>query len=346
MTREQEQRHFIDSTDFSDAHMQPLGSDASFRRYVRVSKDDSTAMLMDAPTDKEDTAPFIAVAKHLHGAGYSVPALLASDVKAGFLLLEDIGDDSFTRLLKQEESVSETMLYEAAVDVLVAWHDSEHGVADTKKLPLPAYDEALLLREVELFANWFLPQVMGKEKASSLYDEYMALWKNIIGSASLSTNQFVHRDYHADNLMWLPERDGHKRVGVLDFQDAVYGDAAYDLVSLLEDARRDVSAELAQKMIARYVERASVDEQQLYLAYALLGAQRNSKIVGIFTRLAARDGKQHYLDYLPRVWKHLEHDLSHPSLAELRGWLDKHVDTKWRGVISIMHDATDLALTA
>ncbi len=337
-------------TDFAGGELHPLAGDASFRRYIRIRKDGQSAMLMDAPPAKEDVSPFLKTAQYLHSSGFSAPAILAEDVPAGLLLLEDLGDDSFTRVLKQAEpGVQESLeqeLYGAAIDVLAHWHDASRQFSNPSRFAVPHYDHALLMREIGLFSDWFIPQVLGKEKAHILAAEYKALWNDLINGTPLSTDIWVHRDYHADNLMWLPQRGGIKRVGLLDFQDGVYGDAAYDLVSLLEDARRDVPSSLVSDMLKRYISNTGVEPERLYAAYALLGAQRNSKIIGIFSRLAARDHKEHYLAYLPRVWKHLENDLSHPLLAPLNTWLQRHIMPQHRGVITIRHTAEDLGLAA
>jgi len=321
-------------TAFEDAQLHPLAGDASFRRYIRLRKGNKTAMLMDAPPDKEDVRPFVAVAEFLHKHGFSAPFIHARHEENGLLLLEDLGDDSFSSVLKITPA-QETELYSAAIDVLAHWHDTAVGFAKPQQLLLPHYDEALLMREVALFTDWYLPQIVGAEKAAELGGEYLAIWKTLLAQAHLSTNLWVHRDYHADNLMWLPERESHKRVGLLDFQDGVYGDAAYDLVSLLEDARRDVPQTLANAMLNRYIAMLGIDRDRFLTAYAVLGAQRNCKIVGIFSRLAARDGKLSYLQFLPRVWRHLEHDLEHPLLAPLKNWMNKYIPTDKRGVITI-----------
>lgn len=335
-----EQIHaLIAQTSFSGGQLVPLAGDASFRRYIRIHKDGQSAMIMDAPPVKENVRPFITAAQYLYEKGYSAPALLAQNIPAGLLLLEDLGNDSFTRLLQQADDSKrvqlEHELYGAAIDILVQWHDPKLGFSNDEELLLPRYDTALLMRETELFSEWFLPQIMDKDDAEALFTEYHQLWQSILSDAPLAMNCWVHRDYHADNLMWLPKRDGVKRVGLLDFQDGVYGDSAYDMVSLLEDARRDVSHELANAMIERYIAQSGVSPDAFHAAYAILGAQRNSKIIGIFTRLAARDNKEHYLDYLPRVWSYLEHDLQHPSLSKLKEWLDQHVDKAYRGVIAV-----------
>ena len=338
-------QHFLSKTSFASATLTPLAGDASFRRYIRVQQDGKQAMLMDAPADKEDVRPFLAVAEYLGGKGYSAPQIYARHIPHGLLLLEDLGNDSFTLLLKQESvrARMEQTLYTAAIDVLAQWHDEKRAFSEPSALPLPVYDKALLLREVSLFADWFLPQVLGREKAAILHLDFMSLWERMLDKTNLSTKVLVHRDYHADNLMWLPNREGTARVGLLDFQDGVYGDAAYDLVSLLEDARRDVPQSLVDTMLTRYIAATGVNAEMLRIQYALLGAQRNCKIVGIFARLAARDGKLHYLNFLPRVWRHLERDVQHPALAELKHWLDTYVPKEVRGVIAIRYTAGELA---
>jgi aminoglycoside/choline kinase family phosphotransferase len=337
-------------SDFSDGDLHPLAGDASFRRYIRVHKNGSSAMLMDAPPAKEDVRPFVLAAQYLHQQGYSAPAIIAHDIPSGLLLLEDLGDDSFTRILKQADEgkrpALEHELYGAAIDVLAQWHDEKRSFSNPSRFAVPRYDKPLLMREIGLFSDWFMPQITGKDTAQQLAGEYRRLWDELLDTAPLAMDRWVHRDYHADNLMWLPARAGIQRVGLLDFQDGVYGDAAYDLVSLLEDARRDVPPALVADMLERYIEVSGTSAERLRAAYAVLGAQRNSKIIGIFSRLAARDGKQHYLDYLPRVWRHLENDLQHPSLAGLKQWLDRYVAPEHRGVIAIRHTAQDLALTA
>lgn len=334
-------RDFLAGTRFKDAELRPLPGDASFRRYIRLRKNGESAMLMDAPPEKEDVGPYIAVAEFLCRHGYSAPVIHARHEKGGLLLLEDLGDDSFTLVLKNQGGMEET-LYGAAIDVLAEWHDTARGFSKPDQLVLPAYNETLLMQEACLFTDWYLPQVVGKDKAKLLRPEYIALWKNIIAQAGLATDLWVHRDYHADNLMWLPSRSGTQRVGLLDFQDGVYGDAAYDMVSLLEDARRDVPPPLADAMLDRYIAAAGVDRSAFLMSYAVLGAQRNCKIIGIFSRLAARDNKFHYLNYLPRVWRHLEHDLKHPALTELKQWIDRHIAGDMRGVITVSHTAQQL----
>lgn len=334
-------KQFLSGTRFSDAQLNPLAGDASFRRYIRLNMGNESAMLMDAPPEKENVGPFIAVAEFLHQQGFSAPFIHARHEQNGFLLLEDLGDDSFSSVLKKSPA-EEEQLYAAAIDVLAHWHKVEVGFSKPELLVLPQYNEELLMREVALLTDWFLPQVVGADKAADLGAEYMSIWKSILAEANLSTTVWVHRDYHADNLMWLPQRESHQRVGLLDFQDGVYGDGAYDLVSLLEDARRDVPPALASAMLERYIRTVGIDRQNFLTSYAVLGAQRNCKIIGIFSRLAVRDGKFSYLNFLPRVWRHLEHDLKHPLMAPLKQWIDTHVPADKRGVITVSNDMAKL----
>ncbi len=284
------------------------------------------AVLMDAPPPWEDVRPFIAVTEHLARCGASVPAIIAADEAEGFLLLEDLGDASFTRLLKADAG-RELELYTAATDALaeIAALSPKLGLA------LPPYDMAVYLREAGLFAEWFLPQIYGIEKARALREEWLALWRGVIAEHPPEQNCLVHRDYHADNLFWLTDRAGHQAVGMLDYQDALWGDAAYDLASLLEDARRDVSAATVKHCIAHFLAKTGQDAARFRCRYAVLAAQRNAKIIGIFARLCIRDGKAHYLDYLPRVWEHFLQDITHPALVPIRQFVEQHVPREWAG---------------
>ncbi len=345
LNRESAMQAFLAKSGWGDAQLLPLKGDASFRRYIRLQRGADTAMLMDAPPEKENIVPYVRVARRLHGLGFSAPEVLAEDAASGLLICEDLGDDLFTRVLAH--GGDEATFYDAAVDVLAAWHAEpkmrkgaglptpERSTGSAQAGELPDYNTKELMREVGLFAEWFLPAALGEAKAAGLHDEYLDIWQRLLERAKLPCEFFVHRDYHADNLLWLPEREGEARVGLLDFQDALWGHAAYDLVSLLEDARRDLKPGTAARCLKRYLAATGEKESNFTPAYALLAAQRNSKIVGIFCRLARRDNKHAYLSFLPRVWAHLEHDLSHPMLAELKSWTDKHVPKSVRGELKI-----------
>ncbi len=313
---------FLERSGWRGAVRLPLAGDASFRRYERLRLAGRKAVLMDAPPATEDVRPFLAVANHLKGFGYSAPTVLASDAVHGLVLLEDLGDDSYSRVL--DENGEEWDLYGVAVDLLADLH--RHPAP----LDLPPYDDGRLLEEANLLTEWYLPAVSGSAPPPAVKLEYEALWRGLFPLVRTAAEVIVLRDYHADNLMRLAGRRGLARVGLLDFQDAVRGPPAYDLVSLLEDARRDVSSELAEQMIRRYLAATGADEEALRTAYAVLGAQRNAKIVGIFTRLWKRDGKAAFLDLIPRVWGLLERDVEHPALEPVKTWLGRHIPREWR----------------
>lgn len=335
--RRSRMQHFLGTAGWGDADIRPLAGDASFRRYERVTHGGRQAVLMDAPPEHEDVRPFMQVDAYLLAKGFSAPEILAADEASGFLLLEDLGDDSYTRLLGglQGEALADTEreLYLAATDVLVALH--RQSKERDASLEVPPYGLKPLLAETDLFADWFLPAVMPNRNISSLQGEFKAIWEALWQANPLQNHVPVLRDYHADNLLWLPGRKGVKRVGLLDFQDALIGHGAYDLVSLLEDARRDVLPDTVDGCLQYYLQETGVNRKEFEAAYALLGAQRNAKIIGIFVRLGVRDGKPHYTKYLPRVWRHFEHDLQHPLLQPMREWLDLHIKPQWRGAISL-----------
>lgn len=330
---------FLDAHGWRAQHRAPLSGDASFRTYERLTDGTRRAVFMDAPPDQEDVRPFWGLAQHLTNAGYSAPKVFAGDAKLGALLLEDFGDGLFSRMIKDQPNM-ETPLYEAAVDVLADLHAKAPPEAvslpDGTKYPVPTYSDDLLMSEVDLFPDWYLPAVLGEALPAAPRTEFSALWRETLGQMPLSPRVLVLRDYHADNLIWLPDRAGIERVGLLDFQDAVAGHPAYDLVSLLEDARRDVPPDLAARMTERYITARTrvepdFDSAGFQVAYAILGAQRNTKIIGIFTRLWKRDGKPIYLDLIPRVWGLLERDLQHPTLSRARDWFTAQVPIEVRG---------------
>lgn len=307
----------------------PLAGDASFRRYYRLRGAGRQAVLMDAPPPQEDVAPYITVAALLRGFGLSAPEVFAEDRIGGFLLIEDFGDDTYTRLLKRGSD--EPLLYTLAVDTLV---ELQRRV-ETQGLStqLSPYDTARLLAEAVLLVDWYAPAALGARLPGAQRDEYLAAWRAILPQATLSADTLVLRDYHVDNLMLLSDRHGVHSCGLLDFQDAVCGPPSYDLVSLLEDARRDVSAELRAAMTERYLAAfPALERPAFFRSAAILAAQRNCKILGIFARLWKRDGKPGYLVHLPRVWRLLEEEIRHPALAPVARWLDRHLPRSARNI--------------
>ena len=309
---------FLARHGWAGAEIRPLAGDASFRRYFRVHDGARTAVLMDAPPEHEDSRPFLAIGGHLLRLGFAAPAPLAVDLDQGLILLEDFGDDRVTPVLERDPG-RETEVYAQAIDLL----------ADLHRHPAPVvqpYSEAELLREVRLFPEWYL-----KAAGRSEPPGYDAAWAGIWPLVTTAAPVLTLRDYHADNLMLL-DRPGRQRLGLLDFQDALAGHPAYDLVSLLQDARRDVPPDLEAAMLERYLAAAGIaDEASFRAAYEALGAQRNTKILGIFTRLRDRDGKAGYVERHPRLWRHLERNLAHPALAPVRDWFDAHVPAALRG---------------
>ncbi len=325
--RSQQILKFLAGYGWLDAVRTPIPGDASFRRYERIRHRDHTAILMDAPPEKEDVRPFMNVAQYLVQNGFRAPRILAADPVHGLLLLEDLGDQLYSRVLATESSLqmpkTERNLYKLATQTLAQMFQLNR----TQGTPvLPPYDKALLMREIELFTDWYLPAILGEKQALDLRDGYLAVWETVLSSLPALPPVVVLRDYHADNLLVLED----EMVGLLDFQDAVIGSPAYDMVSFLEDARRDVQPETVTECINLYLKETGLNPEIFHTAYALLGAQRNTKIIGIFTRLGKRDGKYRYQHYLPRVWGHLRRDLSHPVLAPLAQWIDAHIPAQWQ----------------
>lgn len=310
---------FLEGAGWGEAPVMPLAGDASFRSYCRVGQGARSAIVMDAPPAREDVRPFIAMADWLRGIGLSSPKILASDPQNGFLLLEDLGDGLFARLIAAGQPPGEEALYRAAVEVLA------HLQRRQPPAGLPLHDAAVLLDGVRLFTEWFLPAVSGAAAGDDLEASFIAAWRAALGALPALDPVVALRDYHAENLLWLDDRAGLARVGLLDFQDASLGSPAYDLVSLLQDARRDVAPALEAAMIEHFLSlRPELDPAGFRTAYALLGAQRNTRIIGVFTRLWRRDGKAGYLSLIPRVWGLLARDLAHPALAPLRAWFDHY----------------------
>lgn len=320
---------FLEGAGWGGAERRKLAGDASFRRYDRVFLGGRRAVLMDAPPPQEDVRPFLMVAHHLTGLGLSAPRVLAEDTAHGFLLLEDLGDETYTRRLAA--GANETELYALATDLLIDLH--RRPASEALPAGLPPYDDDRLLAEACLLADWYMPALLGGPTPPGSREEYADLWRRLFPAVHAQPATMVLRDYHVDNLMWLEDREGVARCGLLDFQDAVAGAGAYDLMSLVEDARRDIAEPLRAAMIERYLDAMpGLDRPAFEEAFAILGAQRHAKVIGIFTRLCKRDGKPTYLGHIPRVWRLLERSCRHPALAEIAAWLDRHIPETKRGI--------------
>jgi aminoglycoside/choline kinase family phosphotransferase len=298
-----------------------LAGDASFRKYYRVERGGQRVVLMDAPPPMENVRPFLNIARHLTRLGLSAPRILAEDPDQGLLLLEDLGDDTYAR--KLAAGADETALYALAVDLLVELHKRFDVAAASD---VPRFDTTRALREVNLLLDWYWPAIKGAPASADLRQSYEAAWRAALSALWSAPDSIALFDFHIDNLMLLAGRDGVAACGLLDFQDAVIAPIAFDLVSLLEDVRRDVPPGLVAAMRERYVAAfPKLDRAAFDRSYSAIGAQRNTRIVGVFTRLLVRDGKPRYLQFMPRVWRLLEGDLEHPAMAPVRQWFDTHL---------------------
>ncbi len=300
-------------------HLSPLAADASFRRYFRLRDGARRAVLMDAPPEHEDIRPFILLAEHLQRLGLSVPTPLAYDEGNGLLLLKDLGDLTFTRLLAAGHEAMP--LYSSAVDVLVKLHDRPNAA----QVSVPAYDVDEWVREAMLFVDWYLPHATGKAVSNDVRQSYERSWRTVFHALPEPGTSLVLRDFHVDNLMRVETEAGGVDCGLLDFQDALIGPRAYDLVSLLQDARRDVPEGLTKAMYARYLRLSEENDPRSFARwYGVLGAQRHVKVAGIFIRLCRRDGKCGYLAHIPRVLRLFKHGLALPDLAPVSRWMAAH----------------------
>lgn len=349
LTRFRATRELIDTAGFGTAERQPLQGDASTRSYERLLTHPGSAILMNSPQRPdgppirdgksysqiahlaENVRPFVALARGLRERGFSAPEVYAADIENGLLVTEDFGNDG---LVAGNPPAPIEHLYAAAVDVLIALHASTLPatlpVSPRIEHQIPPYDLEAFMIEIELMLDWYLPHRGVKPFLPPLREYFTGLWRTALTDVVATPPTWVLRDFHSPNLLWLAEREGVARVGLLDFQDAVMGPPAYDVASLLMDARVDVSPELELALLSRYAVGRSAanpafDPDEFARHYVVLGAQRATKILGIFARLAQRDGKPQYLAHLPRVWNYLTRALSHPSLAKLKSWYQANV---------------------
>jgi hypothetical protein len=341
-------RQFLAAEGLAEAQRTHLQGDASTRAYERIAHEGRKLVLMNAPRRPdgppvrgglpysaiahlaEDVKPFVAMARALRDRGLSAPQVHAANLSEGLLLLEDLGAEP---IVAGDPPAPIEERYGVAVDVLVQIHRqlvaATLPVAPRVDHPLPPYDIDAFLVEAELLLDWYIPH-RGGTVTDAARAEFVALWRDALAYAGTVTPTWVLRDYHSPNLLWLPEREGAKRIGLLDFQDALMGPAPYDLVSLLQDARVDVPDTMEIALLGRYV-KARLDADPDFAStafvelYVTLGAQRATKILGIFARLDKRDGKPQYLRHLPRIWRYLRRALIHPSMNELKIWYDAHV---------------------
>lgn len=277
----------------------------------------------------DDIVPFVAIGRALHERGLSVPVIHQTDLDDGFLICEDLGNEG---VLTGTPPAPIEERYHAATDVLVTLHGTSLPnalpVEGRRDYAIPAFDTAAMLIEVSLLLDWYLPD-RGVEATAAMRDGFFAMWRRLLDEALAVPATWVIRDFHSPNLIWLAERQGIARVGIIDFQDAVLGPPAYDVVSLAQDARADISEALEIALVSRYVrgrknDDPSFDPAAFAQSYAMMSAQRNTRLLGVFSRLNRRDGKPHYLPHQPRIWGYLHRALAHPALGDVRAWFKNH----------------------
>ncbi len=315
-SRDAARARFLEKAGYADARLEWRPGDASFRRYARLKGGQRPTMLMDAPPAKESVGPFLQTEAILRDAGVTTPGILAADEGQGFLLLEDFGDTTFTNLLNSGGEPGP--LYALATGVLITIRQRLGGPQPA----LPNYDPAGRAEQLSTFLDWLWPECMAAPPTAAERSKFTKLWRDALKTAPTLGRGFVHRDFHVDNLMRLPGRDGVAACGVLDFQDAGYGPLAYDLASLLEDARRGVPSNVRAACLAQYQAAApQLTPEDITWALAVHGGQRHCRVAGLWVRLWRRDGKPGYLKHMQRTLKHLDRSLRHPAMGDIRGFL-------------------------
>lgn len=342
-------RVFLEGAGFGEATRRRMAGDASIRSYARLIRDDGVFILMNSPRRPdgpavydgksysaavhlaEDVKPFVAIANGLRAQQLSAPQIHHADLEAGFLITEDFGTEG---VIEGDPPAPIPERYEAATDVLAALHRA--SLPETLPLAphltytIPRFDTDAMLVEIGLMPEWYLPD-RGAELSAESRAQFVAMWRELLERKLASAaSTWVMRDFHSPNIIWLGAREGIKRIGIIDFQDTVLGPGAYDLVSLLQDARIDVPEQLELTLLSRYIKARRADDPGFDAAafaelYAVMSAQRNTRLLGTFARLNRRDGKPHYLRHQPRIWTYLNRSLAHPALAEFSQWYTAHV---------------------
>jgi len=348
VARLQALRQFLDGAGYAEARRQRMAGDASTRSYARLIRDDGVVILMNSPQRPdgpaihdgksysaavhlaEDVRPFVAMASGLRERGFSAPAIYHADLDAGFLITEDFGSAAF---VEGDPPAPIAERYEAATDMLAALHHESLPeilpLAPQLTYAIPTFDTDALLTEMGLMLDWYLPD-RGVDPSGNMRSEYVLMWRDLLSKPAAAAKTWVLRDFHSPNLIWLAERPGIAKVGIIDFQDTVLGPAAYDLASLLQDARIDVPEQLELALLTRYIKARRASDDSFDPAgfaelYAIMSAQRNTKLLGIFARLNRRDGKPQYLRHQPRIWTYLSRSLAHPALGRAREWYAANV---------------------
>src|SRR5476649_1596150 len=341
-------RQFLAEAGYTEARRVRMAGDASTRSYARLVRDDGVVILMNSPLRPdgppihdgkpysaavhlaEDVKPFVAIAGGLRERGFSAPAIHHADLDIGFLITEDFGSAGF---IEGDPPAPIPERYQAAADMLAALHrvplPEILPLAPAITYAIPVFDTEALLVETGLMLEWYLPD-RGVAPSHDLRAEFTAMWRDLLSKPAAAAKTWVMRDFHSPNLIWLEQRNDIAKVGIIDFQDAVLGPAAYDLVSLLQDARIDVPEPLELALLTRYIKARRASDETFDPAgfaelYAIMSAQRNTRVLGTFARLNRRDGKPQYLRHQPRIWTYLSRSLAHPALAQSREWYSANV---------------------
>jgi hypothetical protein len=336
-------RQFLTDAGYADAKRRRMAGDASTRSYARLIRDDGVVILMNSPRRPdgppiyhgksysaavhlaEDVKPFVAIAHGLRERGFSAPAIHHADLDEGFLITEDFGSTGF---IEGDPPAPIAERYQVAADMLAALHREPLPeilpLAPAITYAIPSFDTEALLVEAGLMLEWYLPD-RGAKPGDDLRAEFTTIWRDLLSKPAAAAKTWVMRDFHSPNLIWLEQRADIAKVGIIDFQDAVLGPAAYDLVSLLQDARIDVPEPLELALLTRYIKARrgfddNFDPAGFAELYAVMSAQRNTRLLGTFARLNRRDGKPQYLRHQPRIWTYLNRSLAHPALAHAREW--------------------------
>jgi N-acetylmuramate 1-kinase len=317
--RSDQLKQFIDECFVQNSYKsEPVTGDAGLREYTRIRINDASSyIVMDCPPEYTSVQPFIYMSEFLNKNKFSAPQVIKSDINNGFLILQDFGNLSVKNYLLKSTKGKKEEIYHSCIDLLIQLQNT----------PLPQdlklFDNELMLSELSVFTNYYIPYKINKTLKENEISEFQGIFRTILASQSPTEKSIVLRDYHVENIMYLDKEKGIKKLGLLDFQDALIGSPVYDLVSILEDARIDVDRHFALECISYYAQKKNMEVEQANINYHILGAQRNLRILGVFTRKYLQEKNDNYLQYIPRVLKYLEYDLSHPILMPLKKWLSK-----------------------
>ena len=317
----------VKKSGITDFELKSIKSDASFRKYFRVyiKNQKNNLLLVNSPKKTENNLGYLKATNIFQKINLSVPKIISSDISKGFFLIEDFGTNTYTNLLKNGES--EYKLYNLATDILIYINSHSKNLENK----LPKYTNKKLIEEVLLFLQWYWPAIYKKPPKKKIINEFIKIWKNLLNQNLKTKKVLVHRDFHIDNLFFLKKRKNLKACGLIDFQDAVIGPSSYDLLSLLEDARRDVNKKIIIKMYNKFKKKLSQKEKKIFdREYKVLSINRHLKVIGIFSRLSIRDKKKSYLNHIPRLWKLVEQSLDFNSLSELKRWINEYFPKKFR----------------